>query len=193
MIFQCLFWFFGSTVYWDWGLVRRFPLDAFLIEFHLFSKRVESHTTFTLPRIGVFKGNDLVYFIYFGLISIILKRIWVLFVVYRSESVTGTPFPSEDSPVAYMMTTQEFSRYLKLHEITIFKYAAEGRFLLFGSVVYGDSIRMWLMIGSAWVKKRSKMFELPERKVEWKNLERKPEETKTINLIWNRLLFNSAF
>ncbi len=83
----------------------------------------------------------------------------MLFVVYRSESVTGTPFPSEDSPMAHMMTTQEFSRYLKLHEITICKYAAEGRFPLFESAVYGDSIRMWLMIGLERVKKKLKLFE----------------------------------
>ena len=36
-------------------------------------------------------------------------------------------FPSEDSPVAHIMTTKELSRYLKLHEITICKYAAEGQ------------------------------------------------------------------
>jgi excisionase family DNA binding protein len=36
-------------------------------------------------------------------------------------------FPSEDSPAAHIMTTKELSRYLKLHEITICKYASEGQ------------------------------------------------------------------
>jgi PTS system nitrogen regulatory IIA component len=39
----------------------------------------------------------------------------------------GKHFPSEDSPVADIMTTKELSRYLRLHEITICKYAAEGQ------------------------------------------------------------------
>jgi excisionase family DNA binding protein len=33
----------------------------------------------------------------------------------------------EDLPVAHIMTTKELSRYLKLHEITIRKYAAAGQ------------------------------------------------------------------
>ena len=47
-------------------------------------------------------------------------------------SVTGLKrsqehiFPSEDLPVADIMTTIELSEYLKLHQITIRKYAAEG-------------------------------------------------------------------
>ena len=39
----------------------------------------------------------------------------------------GKHFPSEDSPVTHIMTTKELSRYLKLHEITVCKYAAEGQ------------------------------------------------------------------
>jgi excisionase family DNA binding protein len=33
----------------------------------------------------------------------------------------------EDLPVALIMTTKEISRYLKLHEVTINKYASEGK------------------------------------------------------------------
>jgi len=33
----------------------------------------------------------------------------------------------EDLPVAHIMTTKELSRYLKLHEITICKYATQGK------------------------------------------------------------------
>ena len=49
---------------------------SFLTEFHLFSRRMESPSPGSLPRIGVLKGKDLGYFMYFGLIFIILKRIY---------------------------------------------------------------------------------------------------------------------
>ena len=38
----------------------------------------------------------------------------------------GTYFPSEALPVAQIMTTQELSRYLKLYDITIYNYTADG-------------------------------------------------------------------
>ena len=50
-----------------------------------------------------------------------------ILIVYRLETVMGTYFPSEDLPVAHIMTTKELARYLILHEITICKYAAEGQ------------------------------------------------------------------
>jgi len=46
---------------------------------------------------------------------------------YRPETVIGPPFPSEDLPVAHIMTTKELSQYLKLHEMTVCKYAAKGQ------------------------------------------------------------------
>ena len=45
---------------------------------------------------------------------------------YHPVSVTEISSFSEDLPVAHIMTTKEISRYLKLHEITISKYAAAG-------------------------------------------------------------------
>jgi len=36
-------------------------------------------------------------------------------------------FPPGDSILAKIMTTKEVSEYLKLHEITICKYAAQGK------------------------------------------------------------------
>ncbi len=36
-------------------------------------------------------------------------------------------FPLGDSIMAKIMTTKEVSEYLKLHEITIYKYAAQGK------------------------------------------------------------------
>ena len=36
-------------------------------------------------------------------------------------------FPLGDSIMAKIMTTKEVSEYLKLHEITICKYAAQGK------------------------------------------------------------------
>jgi len=45
---------------------------------------------------------------------------------YRPETLTRTFFLSEDLPVAHFLTTRELSEYLKLHEVTICKYAAEG-------------------------------------------------------------------
>ena len=39
----------------------------------------------------------------------------------------GTRFPSEDLPVPRIMTAEELSRYLKLHEITLCEYAAEEK------------------------------------------------------------------
>ena len=39
----------------------------------------------------------------------------------------GGELHPEDPPVAHIMTTKELSRYLKLHEITICKYAAQGK------------------------------------------------------------------
>jgi len=45
-------------------------------------------------------------------------------IVKNSHSRTVS---SEDPPMAHIMTTKEISRYLKLHEITICKYAAQGQ------------------------------------------------------------------
>ena len=50
-----------------------------------------------------------------------------IFIGYCPNTILGPLFPLEDSPVAHIMTTKELSRYLKLHEITICKYAAEGQ------------------------------------------------------------------
>ncbi len=51
----------------------------------------------------------------------------LLFIVYRPETVIGPYFPSEDLPVAHIMTAKGLSLYLKLHESTICKYASEGK------------------------------------------------------------------
>jgi len=73
------------------------------------------------------------------------------------------------------MTTKEVSKYLKLHEITICKNAAEGRFSLFGSVSNGDSIRNLLMIGSERLKTIRKIIKTLRGKVFEKNQERKSQ------------------
>jgi hypothetical protein len=57
-----------------------------------------------------------------------------------------------------------------------------GRFPLFGLAVYGDSIRMSLMIGSERVKTRRRLMEDPKRKAARKNLGRKTNETRRIDL-----------
>ena len=70
---------------------------------------------------------------------------------YRSDTIIGTYFPSENLPVAHIMTTKELSRYLKLHEITICKYAAEGQIpaIRIGSVWRFDKdvIDAWIRMG----------------------------------------------
>ena len=41
--------------------------------------------------------------------------------------LTGKSFDPEDVTMAKIMTTKEVARYLRLHEITVGKYAAEGK------------------------------------------------------------------
>ena len=99
---------------------------------------MESSSPDALPRIGILKGEDLVYFIYFGLIFIILKRIqWRILIRRRPETVIGRYFPSEDFPVGQIMTTKELSPHPKLHKITFCKCASEAKILTFELAVHG--------------------------------------------------------
>jgi hypothetical protein len=61
----------------------RVPFRHHLIESQPFSKRMKSTSQGALPRFGVIKEKDLVYFVYFRLIYIILKHIYE-----ESSSVT---------------------------------------------------------------------------------------------------------
>jgi len=90
----------------------------------------------------------------------------------------------EDLPVAHIMTTKELSKYLKLHEITIANMPLRGRFPLFGLAVYGDSIRMLLMVGSVPVKTKRRLPEHPKGKAPEKNLRRKSPRNEKNRLIW---------
>jgi hypothetical protein len=56
-------------------ICTRIPFGSFLIEFQLFSKRMEIPSLIALPRIGVFKGKNSVYFMYFSLILILFRVI----------------------------------------------------------------------------------------------------------------------
>ena len=64
------------TSKWRLNIGTTTPMDSFLIEFQLFSERMESPHPGALPRIGVLRVKDLVCFMYFELIFIILKRIY---------------------------------------------------------------------------------------------------------------------
>jgi len=70
----------------------------------------------------------------------------------------------EDLPVAHIMTTKELSRYLKLHEITICKYAAAGAIpaIRIGGVWRFDKdvIDDWIRTG----QNESETDERPQRK-----------------------------
>ena len=48
------------------------------------------------------------------------------FIDYNLKTLIGTYLFSEDPHVAEIMTTKEIAVYLKLHQITICKYASEG-------------------------------------------------------------------
>jgi excisionase family DNA binding protein len=62
--------------------------------------------------------------IYFGLILDNFKSIQEKTPSYTFTNETG--FAPGDSILAKIMTTKEVSEYLKLHEITICRYAAKG-------------------------------------------------------------------
>ena len=64
------------TSKWRLNIGTTTPVDSFLIEFQLFSERMESPHPGALPRIGDLRVKDLVCFMYFELIFIILKRIY---------------------------------------------------------------------------------------------------------------------
>ena len=64
------------TSKWRLNIGTTTPVDSFLIEFQLFSERMESPHPGALPRIGVLIRKNLLYFINFRLIFIILKRIY---------------------------------------------------------------------------------------------------------------------
>jgi excisionase family DNA binding protein len=79
---------------------------------------------------------------------------------YRPETVIGTPFPPEDLPVAHIMTTKELSQYLKVHEITICKYATAG---LIPAIRIGriwrfdkDVVDEWIRLGHDQVRAHGK-------------------------------------
>jgi excisionase family DNA binding protein len=63
-------------------------------------------------------------FIYFGLILGKFKSIKEKITSHTFTNEKG--FPPGDSGLAKIMTTKEVSEYLKLHEITICRYAAKG-------------------------------------------------------------------
>jgi hypothetical protein len=76
------------------------------------------------------------------LIVIILKRIYEKYSSFtRPETVIGTYFPSEDLPVAHIMTTKELPRYLKNTRSPFVNMPLRERSRLFGSEGSGDSIR----------------------------------------------------
>jgi excisionase family DNA binding protein len=49
------------------------------------------------------------------------------FMLANSVKPPGNPIPLEAPPMPQIMTTKEVAEYLRLHEITICKYAAEGK------------------------------------------------------------------
>ncbi|MBW1802100.1 MAG: helix-turn-helix domain-containing protein [Deltaproteobacteria bacterium] len=76
--------------------------------------------------------------------------------------------------MAHIMTTRELSRYLKLHEITICKYAAEGQIpaIRIGRVWRFDkeAIDAWISAGQNAPQ--------PNEKSQSKNAQKKPKKKK---------------
>jgi len=71
--------------------------------------------------------------------------------------------------MAHMMTTKEVAKYLKLHEITVCKYAAEGKIpaIRIGRVwrFDKDAIDRWITEGTATAKKEGSTENERGRKV----------------------------
>jgi excisionase family DNA binding protein len=94
--------------------------------------------------------------------------------------------------VAHIMTTKELSQYLKLHEITICKYAAQGKIPAFriGRVWRFDKdvIDDWISAG----QNEKKAAGRSQKKGARKNLRRKSQGNEKNRLIWvvyNRPIF----
>ena len=89
--------------------------------------------------------------------------------------------------MAHIMTTKELSRYLKLHEITICKYAAEGQIpaIRIGHVWRFDKdvIDSWISAG----QNEKKAAGRSQRKGARKNLRRKNQGNEKNRLIWASL------
>ena len=96
--------------------------------------------------------------IYFGLILVKFRSIQEKAPSHSFTNEKG--FPPGDSILAKIMTTKEVSEYLKLHEITICRYAAQGIIpaIRIGKIwrFHKDVIDSWISAGQTETKSDGK-------------------------------------